>query len=209
MNAIKPLDYGRVYHIYNRGVNKRNIFKTDKNYQYFLKLYFERIGPLVDTYAWCLMNNHFHFMVRIKTRKEIIKYLSGSFAPDRIMGFKVSKQFSNFFVAYAKAFNNQEKRKGALFERPFCRIEVSNLDYYKHLVVYIHRNPVHHGFVNHPRDYEYSSFHNYFSVNPSGIDKDTVFSWYDSTVNFKACHRKPQDISDFEGYFLDDSQNED
>jgi len=209
MKKINQLEFGKVYHIYNRGVNKMPIFRSQSNYQFFLKLYFERVGPMVDTYAWCLMKNHFHFMVRVKTRKEIVNQLSAVMEPDRLIGLNPSKQLSNLFVAYALAFNKQEKRKGTVFERPFGRIEVDSLKYFKDLVVYIHRNPVHHGIVESPKDYEWSSFHNYFSVNPSGIQRDMVMSWFDSTINFKANHRKIQDITDFENYIIDDSKNTD
>jgi len=209
MKEIKPLEFGKVYHIYNRGVNKIPIFRTQGNYQYFLKLYFDRVGPMVDTYSWCLMKNHFHFMVRIKSKTEIVQQLSTLMEPDRLLGLNPSKQFSNFFVAYAMAFNKQEKRKGTLFERPFGRIHVDSLQYFKDLVIYIHRNPVHHGFVNHPKDYEWSSYHNYFSVNPSGIQRDMVLSWFDSTINFKANHRKPQDVAEIEYIIMDDLESTD
>lgn len=205
---IKPLEFGKVYHIYNRGVNKMPIFRTQANYQYFLKLYFERVGPLVDTYSWCLMKNHFHFMIRVKTKAEIVSQLSAIIRPDRLIGIKPSKQFSNLFVAYALSFNKQEKRSGAVFERPFGRIEVDSLKYFKDLVIYIHRNPVHHAVVSHSKDYEWSSYQNYFSVDPSGIKRDMVLSWFDSTIAFKSCHRKPQDVAGFESFIMDDAMNE-
>ena len=206
MSKINQLEFGKVYHLYNRGVNKMPIFRSHANCQYFLKLYFERIGPLVDTYSWCLMGNHFHFMIRIKTRAEIISKLSGVLEPDRLMGLNPSKQFSNFFVAYAKAFNHQEKRRGNLFERPFGRIEVDSVRYFKDLVVYIHRNPIHHGIVKYPLDYEWSSYHNYFSVVPSGISKDIVLGWFDSITNFKDFHLNPQNAKELIKYIVDDSQ---
>lgn len=203
---IKQIEFGKVYHIYNRGVNKMPIFRTPANYQYFLNAFFKRIGPMVDTYAWCLMKNHFHLMVRIKTKAEIVGQLSGVIDPVRLIGLNPSKQFSNFFVAYAKAFNKQEKRSGAVFERPFGRIEVTNLKYFKDLVVYIHRNPVHHGLVSQPREYEWSSFNNYFTVNPSGINRDMVLSWFDSTISFKNFHRKPMDFTDIEAFISEDNK---
>jgi putative transposase len=206
MSKIKPLEFGKVYHIYNRGVNKMPIFKTRENYQFFMKLFFERIGPVVDTYSWCLMRNHFHFMVRIKTRAEIVRQLSTSLVADRLIGLDPSKLFSNLFVAYALSFNKQELRKGALFERPFCRIEVDSLDYFKGLVVYIHRNPVHHGFVENLEDYEWSSYHSYFSVNPSGIKTEMVVSWFDSLNKFREFHSKHQELKGEEKYILDDNQ---
>ncbi len=55
-----PLEPGKYYHIYNRGNNRENIFKEDRNYAYFLKLYVFHVGPIADTYAYCLLRNHFH-----------------------------------------------------------------------------------------------------------------------------------------------------
>jgi putative transposase len=206
MSKIEPLKYGRVYHIYNRGVNRMNIFRTEKNYEYFLKLYFERIGPIADTYSWVLMKNHFHVMVRIKTLKEIFEKLATTMEVDKLQKFNPSQQFANFFIAYARAFNIQEKRKGGLMEKPFCRKEVNSLNYLRDLVVYIHRNPVHHGITTSSKDYRWSSYHNYFSVNPSPIAKHDVLSWFDSTITFKQCHRKPQDLADFEQFIVEDEE---
>ncbi len=207
MSSINPLQYGKVYHIYNRGVNRMNIFHTRKNRDFFMKLYFQRIGPMVDTYAWCLMDNHFHLMVRIKTLKEIFSELSTSIAPDKLQSFNPSRQFANFFIAYARSYNHQENRKGALFERPFNRKEVNSLDYFRQLVVYIHRNPIKGGKVTHLKEYEWSSYGSFFSVNPSGLSKDLVLSWFDSTINFKNCHRKEQDISEIENILFDDEED--
>jgi hypothetical protein len=72
---------------------------------------------------------------------------------DKLQKFNPSQQFANFFIAYSRAFNIQEKRRGGLMERPFCRKEVDSLQYFKDLVIYIHRNPVHHGITASPKDY--------------------------------------------------------
>ena len=61
-----PLEPGKYYHIYNRGNNRENIFKEDRNYAYFLKLYTFRVGPIADTYAYCLLRNHFHLLARVQ-----------------------------------------------------------------------------------------------------------------------------------------------
>jgi REP element-mobilizing transposase RayT len=180
-----------------------DIFRTEANYAYFLKLYFERIGPMVDTYCWVLMKNHFHLMVRIKTLQEIFDKLSTTMSVDKLQKFNPSRQFANFFISYARAFNIQEKRRGGLLERPFCRKEVNDLKYFKDLVIYIHRNPIHHGVTARPGEYEWSSYQSYFSVNPSPISKQDVLSWFDSTIAFKQYHRKPQDVVDIEPYIIE------
>ncbi len=65
-----PLQQGVYYHIYNRGNNRQDIFLETRNYAYFLKLYATYIAPIADTYAYCLLKNHFHLMVRIRSEAE-------------------------------------------------------------------------------------------------------------------------------------------
>jgi len=71
MQQIEPLNYGKFYHIYNRGVNGCDLFVEPTNYEHFLNLYDKYISPVADTYAWVLMKNHFHLLVRVKEESEI------------------------------------------------------------------------------------------------------------------------------------------
>lgn len=71
MQQIAPLENGKYYNIYNRGINSDILFKENDNYAYFLKLYETHIDPIGETFAWCLMKNHFHFLIRIKEIEEI------------------------------------------------------------------------------------------------------------------------------------------
>ena len=60
-----PLVPGQYYHIYNRGINGEVIFREERNYPYFLQLYAKYITPIAETYAYCLLSNHFHFLLRL------------------------------------------------------------------------------------------------------------------------------------------------
>ena len=91
MEKFEHLEYGKIYHIYNRGINKGDVFFETKNYEYFMNLYAKHIDPVSDTYAWCLMKNHFHFLVRIKDETAKTPHQS----------------FSNLFNAYTKAINKR------------------------------------------------------------------------------------------------------
>ncbi len=70
MKTLLPLEHSKYYHIYNRGINSCTLFRKYENYEYFLKLYADYINPIAETFAWCLMQNHFHFIIRIKTSKK-------------------------------------------------------------------------------------------------------------------------------------------
>ena len=75
MQKFEPLLHGQYYHIYNCGINGDALFREKTNYEYFLRLYEKYIGPVTDTFAGCLMGNHFHLLVRIKEEKEIGFYI--------------------------------------------------------------------------------------------------------------------------------------
>jgi len=70
MSKPIALKYGKYYHIYNRGNNRENVFFEERNYHHFLNLYVKYIELVADTYSYCLLPNHFHLLVRIKTVKE-------------------------------------------------------------------------------------------------------------------------------------------
>ncbi|HZK96916.1 MAG TPA: prolipoprotein diacylglyceryl transferase family protein [Prolixibacteraceae bacterium] len=124
MQQIEPLKYGKFYHIYNRGINSCDLFHENTNYEYFLKLYDKHISPVADTYAWVLMKNHFHLLVRIKEEVEIQPRTTNlTISPDRVPNpvrtLVPAKHFSNLFNSYAQAFNKMYGQHGNLFERPF------------------------------------------------------------------------------------------
>ena len=59
------LSHSTYYHIYNRGYNRQDLFYEEQNYLYFLQRYEHHICPVADTFAHCLMKNHFHLLVRV------------------------------------------------------------------------------------------------------------------------------------------------
>jgi putative transposase len=73
MTSPSPLLYNTYYHIYNRGVNRENIFIEERNYDLFLKLYEKHLSPVTDLFAYCMLRNHFHLSVRVKSEEEIIE----------------------------------------------------------------------------------------------------------------------------------------
>jgi len=148
MQQIEPLNFGKFYHIYNRGINSCDLFHENTNYEYFLGLYDKHISPMADTFAWVLMPNHFHLLVRIKEEEDIQPRTTNlTISPhrdrNRARALVPAKYFSNLFNSYAQAFNKMYGRHGNLFERPFKRKEITDKEYFKTLVSYIHNNPVH------------------------------------------------------------------
>jgi putative transposase len=135
--SFVPSEY---YHLYNRGTEKRIIFKDVKDYRHFLFLMyicnttksielrkigenFDRKETLVDIGPYCLMPNHFHILVHEKTEGGISKYML------------------KLMTSYSMYFNKKYKRTGKLYEGVFKSTHANTDRYLKYLYSYIHLNP--------------------------------------------------------------------
>jgi hypothetical protein len=67
-NILTPLIPERFYHIYNKGNNGTGIFQGEENYRFFLSQYYKYLGDYTDTFTFCLLPNHFHFLIRTSSQ---------------------------------------------------------------------------------------------------------------------------------------------
>jgi REP element-mobilizing transposase RayT len=192
MTSPSPLLYDTYYHIYNRGVNRENVFIEERNYEYFLLLYAKHIEPVAQTFAFSLLKNHFHVLVRIKAEEEI------AFPQSKDQSLRVSKtlrdysypsqKFADFFNAYAKAINKAYGRTGSLFQHPFGRVPITNTSQFFRVVTYIHQNPQKHKFVEDFRDWKYSSYGTILSEKPTRLQRTTVLDWFGGATQYIDFH---------------------
>ena len=173
---MQPLIPDTSFHIYNHANGFENVFKEAENYRFFLEKYCLHISPVAETYAYCLMPNHFHLVVRIRKREvieELIRNKKESLAinSSKVLNFGrvdiasddeiekfLSKQFSNLFSSYTQSFNKVYNRMGSLFIKNFKREPIYNKPHFLSAVVYTHRNPIHHGFCKGFEDWANSSY---------------------------------------------------
>jgi len=177
---LEKIEKDHYYHIFNRGINSNIIFKSEDNMVYFLKLIEKHLLAKVEVLAYCLMNNHFHLVVKIVSEEK-----------------KATQAFSNLFNTYAKAFNKQQNRTGSLFEKHFRRKKITDEDYLKNLIIYVHKNPENHNIVKRFQDYKFTSFHSYIrpdNINPSEQQK-YILDMFENIDNFKYAHK-----SDLQGF---------
>ena len=177
---LEILEKDKIYHIYNRGNNGERILTSNENKKYFLKLYLKHLEDKVETFAYYLMDNHFHFLIRINSENEVIQALS------------------NLFNAYAKAFNKQQNRTGSLFEKHFKRIQIENEEYLKNVIQYIHLNPKHHLDKDY-KNFIFSSYQTILSDKPTNILRNEVIQLFEDIDNFIYCH-------DFKNEILSEKQ---
>jgi putative transposase len=193
---LQPIESGKYYHIYNKGNNGIDIFYENENYLHFLRLYEKYIEPVAETFAWCLLKNHFHLLVYIKDEKEInIKSLKYSTVETPKI-INASNQFSHFFNSYTQSMNKRYKRTGSLFEKPFERKLVSSEKYLKNLIYYINNNAVHHRFVDNAIEYPWSSYGSILSEKPTKIKREQVIKIFDDIDNFVNYHNQKQNLFD-------------
>ena len=198
-----PIIQGKFYHIYNRGNNGENLFYEKENYLYFLKLYEKYMEPIIETYAWVLLKNHFHLLVYIKEQNEInIKKLSYS-TTKKPKTINASRQFSHFFNAYTQAINKRHHRTGSLFEKDFERIEVTSDKYFQNLIYYIHNNPVKHGFVDSMIEYPWSSYGTIISTKSTKLKRNSVIEIFDDLDNYKYFHSKKQNLNNINDLLIE------
>ncbi|MDD4289653.1 MAG: hypothetical protein PHH83_00045 [Patescibacteria group bacterium] len=148
------------YHIYNRGVDKRKIFYCRRDYLFFInRINFYRRVTGVIIVSYCLLPNHYHFILR-----EPPHPMGG--LPPIGWGYKTNvNPFSNFKIpkfmgllanSYTKYFNNKKGRSGRLFEFVFKSREINKENQLSNVVNYIIFNPLKHGLVNNQKDWKYT-----------------------------------------------------
>ncbi len=196
-NIIKEYEPGGFYHLYNRGVNKRLIFKDQKDYSTFLSYLQFYLSPpipalrglssqgqqpiapskILKNYAkdirlicYCLMPNHFHLMVRQNSEYGINYFMR------------------SLCTKYAHYFNARHKRTGHLFQGSYKAVRILGEEQYTYLTKYIHRNP-----LDLPRirdnskasklvDYKYSSYGNYLRLfQQNWVATDDILSYFSQT----------------------------
>jgi putative transposase len=171
-----------IYHIYNQGNNRQPIFFSRENYLYFLKKMKEYLLPYVDILAWCLMPNHFHWMVYVREADAVITDgVTPSHPVSNARKRTLNESIGIMLRSYTRAINKQETRNGALFREATKAVCVTKTDgitpsfyrtsinvhrieeeYPQQCFNYIHNNPVSVGLVESATAWEFSSAEDYY-----------------------------------------------
>ena len=198
-----PLEKGKYYHIYNRGNNGIDVFFDKESYFHFLRLYDKYISPIAETYAWCLLKNHFHVLVYTKLDNEIEYEKLEYSTVDKPKILEPSNQFGHLFNAYTQAINKKFHRTGALFEKPFERKEITSDNYLNNVIYYIHNNPVQHGFVKQMGLYPWSSYDSILSNKPTKLKRKEVIDLYGSVEKFQNYHQTNQNLNEINNFIIE------
>jgi len=176
-----PLATGEYYHIFNRGVAKGNIFTSTYDFRRFVTTmkYYAIDGPkprfslfapttqildsakkIVAFNAYCLMPNHFHFLLK----------------QERDGG--ISEFISKLINSYTKYFNTKYKRVGPLLQGQFKAVHIDSDEQLLHVNRYIHLNPSVAYLVKMLRDYRWSSYPEYLAKGLGICEKDNILNQF-------------------------------
>jgi putative transposase len=147
---------GNFYHIFNRGNDKQRIFFQDRNYLYFIDKVKKYIVPNSNLIAWCLMPNHFHFL--IQANLSTLKVVKDT--PIKINA--LTEGIRLLLSSYTKAIQKQESMTGNLFQQK-TKFKCAD-EYLTTAFHYIHQNPLRAGLVKQLENYPWSSFVDYYGV---------------------------------------------
>lgn len=147
---------GFLYHVTNRGIERRNIVRDDNDRRTWFRL-LERVATRCEwrMFAYVLLDNHFHLYFRLTQRN-------------------LSSGMHDLESGYASLFNTNHDRQGVLFQSRFHAVVVENESHSLELTRYLHLNPCRAGITSQPIDYVWSSYRYY--LNPRGAP-----GWLDCT----------------------------
>jgi REP element-mobilizing transposase RayT len=160
---------GHYYHFYNRGAHRISIFREDDNYLFVLRKMKEYCLSLTLTpIAYCLMPNHYHFLIRQDGEN------------------RAGLLSQRVFNSYTKAYNKRYGHSGTLFEGNYRVILVENEAHLLHLCRYIHANPVEHGLVTDLAEWPYSNYLEWIGErNGTLVDRDFVREHFPSPQSYR------------------------
>ena len=194
MNYHVPLISDKQYHIFNKSIGTDKFFLCDNDYNVFKRKYIEYIHPVVDTFSFNLLPNHFHLQVQIKSY-EYLRDLFSKKYPHRIPadGWQpnfVMQQFSNMMNGYAKRFNTRYHRQGGLFKNYLRRLEIVDDQQFDNTLFYIHKNPVHHNYCEKIEHWPWSSYHEILADTPTVIQRKKILDWFGGREKFIQFHQQ-------------------
>lgn len=179
---------GALYHVLARGNNRRDIFLDDEDFNILINLLGEMSSRFdVDVFAYVLMNNHYHILLRTNSPN-------------------LSKAMQWIGVTYTRRFNNRHVRSGHLFQGRFKSLIVQNDAYLVQLSCYIHRNPLRAGIVKRLIDYKWSSYPVYaYGRRPQKwLENRTILSQFGTEDQHQAYRTKVQRYSGEERSLFED-----
>lgn len=191
-----PFESEYFYHVFNHARGNDNLFDTVWDYKIFLSLVRKYVLPVAEIYAYCLLPNHFHFLVKNKIVELPLNF------KNKGESYYFSHQWGNVQNTFSKKKNYRTGKRGGLFCQSINRNLIDAEEYLQMCIVYIHNNPIKHGFTSTSEEWEFSSYNAIISKRKTDVEREKVLGWFDSRENFIAYHHSNADEIFAEKYKL-------
>jgi putative transposase len=197
-----PFEFQKHYHILFRSIDGIPLFKTEKEHLFFLEKWKRFTDPVFETWAYSLLDNHTHFIIKVKQQEEVIQMLSDlkedaktkvireflEKKEDSQIGPIIERQVNSFMVSYANTYNNIIERKGGLFQQPFRRSLIATETHLQQAIVYVHANAQKHRLVKDFKTHRFNSYHAILERNESIVNSTAVLNFFDGIDKFISIH---------------------
>jgi putative transposase len=190
------------YHIVCKSIDGIILFKEAIDNHIFLQRFQQFTTPVFDVWSYCLLTNHTHHIVKIKSLATILENIKK--LNDKTQAMKsflsnqnnelffdamIERQMNSFLVSFANYTNNKYKRKGGLFQKPFRRIQVIDDIHLQQAIIYVHANAQRHNIVKDFKDHHYNSYEATVNNNVAFIDAKSVLDFFGGVEDFKNIHK--------------------
>ena len=180
---------GGFYHLYGRAYARNGkLFYQSRNYDSFLKHFGKYLGAYLDIWAYCLIPNHFHVLVRVKLKVDTT----------------IFEKWREFAKYYSQLINKQENRLGNLFEDNAQFLHIKNQSDLLSMVKYINYNPVYHGLVERPSDWRYSSQNGAVRNKLINPEINKLMAIFDSRTTFTHYHVQANEVAAIQYCLVDE-----
>lgn len=199
-----PFSSNKYYHILFRSIDGVPLFKTEKEHIFFLEKWKRFTDPVFETWAYSLLNNHTHFIIKVKQQEEVIQTLCTltddaktkaireflEKKEDSLIGPIIERQINSFMVSYTNTYNNIIERKGGLFQQPFRRTQITEDKHLQQAIVYVHANAQKHGLVKDFKVHSYSSYKSIIDNNEIFVNAKKVLDFFGGIDGFVSIHKE-------------------
>jgi putative transposase len=191
------------YHIVFKSIDGLLLFRSDADYSVFLQRFYKFTNLAVENWAYCLLNNHAHFIVKLKTHEEVIRNITDIDLAVQTVAMKkllvnsndesvfdemLERQLNSFMVSFVNYTKNKYGHNGGVFQKPFKRVVITTDAHLQQAIVYVHANSVKHNISNDYERYIYSSYISISKNTNTYCEREKVIDFFGGANKFVELH---------------------
>jgi putative transposase len=202
-----PFYFQQHYHVLFRSIDGVLLFKNEREHIFFLEKWKRFTQMIADVWAYSLLDNHVHLIIKTKTEEEITAQLQQLGAEQKTKAIEqflktpsedlfrpiMERQINSFLVSYTNTYNNFIQRKGGLFQQPFRRLLIADDAHLQQAIIYTHANAQKHGLVKNFLEHRRHSYHTIMNNDSGFVNTTAVLDFFGGKLKFEEAHKQQID----------------